>query len=112
MDITTAAGAVSTVAQDLIMTAVLLFVWIASSWYLTKVIRAIIRDYRAQIEQLTNQHRDEMKVIIEKHAELNEQLIDVLKENQDYISQNTGILYRLEAQSSVITSVLTQKKNG
>jgi len=99
-----AAEASKLIAGDYVMSGILLLIWGVSCWYLVKVIKAIISQNKSQINEIIKDHKDEVvtltnqiRVMNENQQESNKELIQVLKENQEYIQLNTGAFYRLEA---------------
>jgi len=136
--ITTAGEATKTITGDYIMTGIMLFIFLLSTGYLIKVIKAIIRDHKAQIVELNTLHQTQINSLIEtnqtrisemnnryqrniesmnqKLVELNNKsldtqkdLIQTIKDNNEIILQNNGVSIRLETS---ITALLDAVKSA
>lgn len=101
--LTTVSETASLLSKDLIMTGILLFIWLCTTLYLVKVIKAIVKDHKAQIIDLTAKHNTEIKELNDRLLEvvregqaLSRDLISIIKETNETITFITGVLFRIE----------------
>lgn len=137
MDITSAGEVARTITADYVMTGIMLFIFLISSGYLIKVIKAIIKDNKAHIVELNASHQSQINTLIENHQarldemnsryqssvesmnkklldlnrqamETQKELITTIKENNEIILQHSGVSIRLETS---VTSLLSTIKD-
>jgi hypothetical protein len=142
MDAVTAAGEVAkTISGDFIMTGIMLFIFILSTGYLVKIIRALVRDNKAQINEINLHHQNQIQTMVTDHhsrvdglnqsyqasiERMNAELIDLnqksletqkslletIKENNEIILQSTGASIRLEASIDALVKAVRQASNS
>lgn len=135
--VTTAGEAAKAITGDYVMTGILLFLFLLSTGYLVRVIRALVRDNKTHLLEINKSHQEQMKLLVDDHqarlAEINrnyqtnvermnrelidlnqksletqKELIQTIKENNEIILQNNGASIRLEASIDALLKAVRQ----